>query len=158
MIKWLYLLTLAVWIGSIVFFSFIVAPQVFKTLGAEEAGRLIRKLFSRYYMVGVVCAGVGIVGVGILLADGALTKWPAILSLVLLAGMGGASLWMREAVLPHMNELRDEIYAARAQDKPAEPAIEREWKALHRMSVLVNLAVLLCAAALVWIVVFARAG
>ena len=36
-LKWLYLLTLAVWIGSIVFFSFAVAPTVFKTLKPEDA-------------------------------------------------------------------------------------------------------------------------
>ena len=87
-VKWFYLVTLAVWIGSIVFFSFAVAPTVFKTLKPEDAAALIRKIFSKYYLIGIVCAAIGIVCVGLLLADRAFGRWPAILSLLLLAGMG----------------------------------------------------------------------
>ena len=58
-VKWLYLLTLAVWIGSIVFFSFAVAPTVFKTLKPEDAAALIRRIFSKYYLIGIVLLGDG---------------------------------------------------------------------------------------------------
>ncbi len=152
-IKWLYLLVLAVWIGSIVFFSFVVAPAVFKTLGPQEAGQLIRKIFSKYYLIGFLCAALGIICVGILLADGAFGKWPAILSLLLLAAMGGTDLWLRQAVFPQMNQMRDQIIAA--GDK-ADPELEREWKTLHRLSVQLNGAVLLAALALLFVVVYAR--
>jgi len=107
-VKWLYLLTLAVWIGSIVFFSFAVAPTVFKTLKPEDAAALIRRIFSKYYLIGLVCSAIGIVCVGLLLADRSFGKWPAILTLLLLAGMGGTDLWLRQGVMPHMNHLRDQ--------------------------------------------------
>ncbi len=81
-LKWLYLLTLAVWIGSIVFFSFAVAPTVFKTLKPEDAAALIRRIFSKYYLIGIVCSAIGIVCVGLLLADRSFGKWPAILTLL----------------------------------------------------------------------------
>src|SRR5580692_11768647 len=77
-VKWLYLLTLAVWIGSIVFFSFAVAPTVFKTLKPEDAAALIRRIFSKYYLIGIICAGLAIVCLGLLLFDRAFSKWPAI--------------------------------------------------------------------------------
>src|SRR5580700_1638162 len=86
-VKWFYLVTLAVWIGSIVFFSFVVAPTVFRTLKPEDAAALIRRIFSKYYLIGMICGAVGIVCVGLLLTDHAFGKWPAILSLLLLAGM-----------------------------------------------------------------------
>ena len=87
-VKWLYVLTLAVWIGSIVLFSFAVAPTVFKTLKPEDAAASIRRIFSKYYLIGIVCSAVGIVSVGLLLADRSFGKWPAILDTVVAGGNG----------------------------------------------------------------------
>jgi len=60
-VKWFYLLALSVWIGSIVFFSAVVAPTVFKTLDSDAAAKLQRAIFPRYYMLGLLCAMIGIV-------------------------------------------------------------------------------------------------
>ena len=155
-LKWLYLVTLAVWIGSIVFFSFVVAPTVFKTLKPEDAAALIRRIFSKYYMIGIVCTAVGIICVGLLLADRAFGKWPAILSLLLLAGMGGTDLWLRQGVMPHMNQLRDRRVAITSAGQEPDATLEQDWKALHQLSVRMNVAVLLCAMALVFLIVYAR--
>ena len=107
MTKWLYLLALAVWIGSIIFFSFVVAPTVFKVLKPEDAAKLQRAVFPRYYLVGMICAALGIVCVGLLLADAAFGKWPGVFSLLLLAGVGATDLWLRQTVVPHMDDLRE---------------------------------------------------
>ena len=155
-VKWLYVLTLAVWIGSIVFFSFAVAPTVFKTLKPEDAAALIRRIFSKYYLIGIVCSAVGIVSVGLLLADRSFGKWPAILTLLLLAGMGGTDLWLRQGVMPHMNHLRDQRAAVESSGKQPDEELEREWKGLHRLSVQMNGVVLLCGLVLVFLIVYAR--
>ncbi len=155
-VKWLYVLTLAVWIGSIVFFSFAVAPTVFKTLKPEDAAALIRRIFSKYYLIGIVCSAVGIVCVGLLLADRSFGKWPAILTLLLLAGMGGTDLWLRQGVMPHMNHLRDQRAAVESSGKQPDEELEREWKGLHRLSVQMNGVVLLCGLVLVFLIVYAR--
>ena len=155
-VKWFYVVTLAVWIGSIVFFSFVVAPTVFKTLKPEDAATLIRRIFSKYYLIGIVCAAVGIVCVGLLVADRAFGKWPGILSLLLLAGMGGTDLWLRQGVMPHMNSLRDRRAAVESSGGQPDEELELEWKALHRLSVQMNGAVLLCGLVLVFLVVYAR--
>jgi uncharacterized membrane protein len=155
-VKWFYLVTLAVWIGSIVFFSFVVAPTVFKTLKPEDAAALIRRIFSKYYLIGIACTAAGIVCVGLLLADRAFGRWPAILSLLLLAGMGGTDLWLRQGVMPHMNQLRDRRAASASAGQEPEATLEEEWKVLHQLSVRMNAAVLLCALALVFLVVYAR--
>ncbi|HUJ08466.1 MAG TPA: DUF4149 domain-containing protein [Verrucomicrobiae bacterium] len=155
-VKWFYLVTLAVWLGSIVFFSFAVAPTVFRTLKPEDAAALIRRIFSKYYLIGIVCAAIGIVCVGLLLADRAYGKWPAILSLLLLAGMGGTDLWLRQGVMPHMNTLRDRRAAVEMAGRQPDQELEQEWKALHHLSVRLNAAVLFCALVLVFLVVYAR--
>jgi hypothetical protein len=51
----------SIWLGSIVFFSFVIAPQIFKVLPRFEAAKLQNHLFPFYYSVGIVC------GLGILL-------------------------------------------------------------------------------------------
>jgi hypothetical protein len=155
-VKWFYLVTLAVWIGSIVFFSFAVAPTVFKVLKPEDAAKLQRAMFPKYYLVGILCAAAGIVCVGLLLAERAFGKWPGILSLLLLAGMGATSFWLRQAVVPHMADLRERRASAAASGQEPDPAMEQEWKSLHRLSVRMNMVVLLCAFALVFLVVYAR--
>jgi uncharacterized membrane protein len=156
LVKWLYVLTLAVWIGSIVFFSSAVAPTVFNTLKPQDAATLIRRIFSKYYLIGIVCAAVGIVCVGLLLADRSFARWPAILSLLLLAGMGGTDLWLRQGVMPHMNALRERRAAAEASAKPLDEELETEWKSLHRLSVRLNAVVLLCGLALMFLIVYSR--
>ena len=155
-VKWVYLVSLALWVGSIIFFSFFVAPTVFKVLKPDDAARLQRALFPKYYLVGILCAGIGIVCVGLLVAERAFGKWPGVLSLVLLAVMGGTDLWLRQTVVPHMAEIRKQRAEALSAGKEPDGAVEEEWKALHRLSVQLNGAVLLAGLVLVFLVVFAR--
>ena len=48
-----YVIALSAWVGAILFFSFGVAPIIFRVLGAEAAARFVRALFPRYYAWGV---------------------------------------------------------------------------------------------------------
>ena len=48
-----YVTALAAWVGAILFFSFGVAPIIFRVLGAEAAAKFVRALFPRYYAWGV---------------------------------------------------------------------------------------------------------
>ena len=152
-VKYIYLLTLAVWVGSIIFFSFVQAPTVFKALDPENAAKLQRATFPKYYMVGIVCAGLGIVCVAVLLAANVFKLPVAVLSLLLLAGMGSLNVWMRQGVAPQMAQVREARAAAKA---PAEE-LDKEWKALHRLSVQVNGAVLFSGLVLLWVLVYSKA-
>ena len=58
--------------------------------------------------------------------------------------------------MPHMNELRDRRAVVATSGQESDSALEQEWKALHRLSVQMNVAVLLCALVLVFLVVYAR--
>jgi hypothetical protein len=44
----------AVSLGIMLFFSFVVAPVVFKVLNAENAKKFIRKIFPYYYLVNLL--------------------------------------------------------------------------------------------------------
>jgi hypothetical protein len=55
-----YGLCLAIWVGSIAFFSFGVAPIIFNVLPAEHAAKFVRALFPRYYAWGVYASGIAL--------------------------------------------------------------------------------------------------
>ena len=123
-VKCLYLLTLAVWIGSIIFFSAIVAPTIFKTLKPDDAATLIRRIFPQYYLLGILCAAIAIAALGLMLADRTLAKYPAILSLLLIAAMGATDLWLRQGLMPHMNSLRTRRAALESSAQPPDPTLD----------------------------------
>lgn len=154
-VKYLYLLTLAVWVGSIVFFSFVQAPTVFQTLDAENAARLQRATFPKYYLVGIVCAMAGVVCVAVLLAEQALPARAGILCLLLLAGMGALNVWMRQGVAPQMARVREQRAVAAPGSREL-AAAEAEWRQLHGLSVKVNGAVLLGGLVLLGVAVYSK--
>ncbi|MFC7080548.1 DUF4149 domain-containing protein [Halorussus caseinilyticus] len=57
---------LGIWLGSIVFFSFVGAPTTFDVLG-DDAGRVVNAIFPKYYSFG---AALGVVAVAAALVVG----------------------------------------------------------------------------------------
>ena len=52
---------LAISLGMMIFFSFVLAPMIFKILDAENAGKFVRKIFPYYYFVNLVFLSVAVV-------------------------------------------------------------------------------------------------
>jgi uncharacterized membrane protein len=148
---YVFLLSWALWIGAIVFFIFIVAPTAFRSLEVEHAGKFIRTVFPRYYLTGLVCGLFGLVSGGLLIAT---RYWPwksGTTVLVLVFGMMVVVFWARQRLLPHMDALRDEAHEARVNDDhDAREDVLRRWQRLHRLSVWLNLLVLLLGLATGW--------
>ena len=44
-LRFIYLLSIALWIGGMTFFSFMAAPSIFKVLSREEAGQVVSDIF-----------------------------------------------------------------------------------------------------------------
>ena len=45
---------IAICLGMMIFFSFIIAPLIFKILDQENAGKFVRKIFPYYYFINLV--------------------------------------------------------------------------------------------------------
>tara|TARA_Y100000816_G_scaffold280881_1_gene254790 strand:- start:1206 stop:1592 length:387 start_codon:yes stop_codon:yes gene_type:complete len=45
---------IAICLGMMIFFSFILAPLIFKILDQENAGKFVRKIFPYYYFINLV--------------------------------------------------------------------------------------------------------
>ena len=52
---------LAISLGMMIFFSFVLAPMIFKILDPENAGKFVRKIFPYYYFVNLVFLSVAVI-------------------------------------------------------------------------------------------------
>lgn len=140
LINFIYLLSLVCWVGSIIFFSFFVAPIVFKNLKPEKAGELVGIIFPYYYMVGYVCGTLIFV---VLLSIGtAGLKWFA--WGIMMVGTASAGLTVNPKAKTLKKRLKD-------SSKAEKPALEARFKVLHSLSVKLNGVVLLAGLWLLWL-------
>jgi hypothetical protein len=140
LINFIYLLSLVCWIGSIIFFSFFVAPIVFKTLEREKAGEVVGIIFPRYYMIGYV-SGVLIL-IALLLKGPVGLKWCA--WGVMMVGTACAGLIVNPKAKTLKEQLKDFLEAEK-------PDLEARFKTLHSLSVKLNAAVLFAGLWLLWL-------
>ena len=124
----IYVIALTAWVGAILFFSFGVAPIIFRVLGAEMAAKFVRALFPRYYAWGVGATAIALPA----LICGALA-YPELrgLSVGVQAGMIGVGLLI---MLYCGNSLTPAINAAR----DAGPDQAARFDRLHKRSVRLN--------------------
>ncbi len=56
----IYLAALSAWIGGALLFALVVAPVLFKLVGAESQAKLIRGVYERYYIGGAIAGAVAL--------------------------------------------------------------------------------------------------
>ena len=112
----------SVWIGSIIFFSSIIAPTVFKSLDEKSAGLFLRAFFPKYYVFGII------IGVLAIMID---IKSHDNLAFLLIGSMIVLSFISR-GLIPMINNARD--MGDTSKDK---------FKKLHTFSVVLNVVTLL---------------
>ncbi|GIW43639.1 MAG: hypothetical protein KatS3mg077_0921 [Candidatus Binatia bacterium] len=135
-LSFLYLLALSVWLGTVIFHSFVVAPILFRSLPQTVAGDVVARIFPIYYMVGYGCGVVSVV-VPWFLASGtdALRAWRgasgvAAVMLVLTIAAG-------TVIHPRAAALRREMASL-----PDHAPQRVEFRRLHGAAVAANLLVL----------------
>ena len=45
---------IAISLGTMLFFSFVIAPVIFNVLDANNAGKFVRKIFPHYYLINLI--------------------------------------------------------------------------------------------------------
>ena len=128
-----YVLAMAAWVGSILFFSFGIAPISFKVLGAESAARFVRAIFPRYYAWGAICGALALPSsmATPLAFPEYRAPWVGGQALVILAGTL-VMLYCGQVLTPAINAARD-----------AGPEGQARFDRLHRRSVGLNGVVML---------------
>ena len=108
---------IAICLGMMIFFSFILAPMIFKILDPENAGKFVRKIFPYYYFVNLVF--LSIVVILILLNSKINFEFYIIVSLVI------SFIFAQFILMPFINKLRDNNE-------------ENKFKYAHGFSVVIN--------------------
>lgn len=126
------LTAVAVWLGAMGFFAFIVAPAAFSALDREAAGRFVSSVFPRYYAVGLALGLVALFGLGLRWMGGGWRglDWLSAGGVLLMLAL---TLYAGAVVLPA-------AHAARAAG--ADPAAAAGFARLHRLSGILNVIVM----------------
>ncbi|HET8545151.1 MAG TPA: DUF4149 domain-containing protein [Pseudolabrys sp.] len=115
------ILAIGILLGAMVFFSGVMAPLIFTKLEADVAGRFIRQVFPWYYLI--------VVALGSQAALAVVFFRPA--DAMAMACVALAGVIARQGLMPSINRARDAVLAG-------EPAAEKRFSRLHRLSVWIN--------------------
>jgi hypothetical protein len=128
-----YVVALSAWVGSILFFSFGVAPVIFSVLGEQMGGKFVRALFPRYYLWGAIAGAIALPAfvAGPLCYHEFRGPMVGVQALVIVAGIL-CMLYGGNSLTPAINHARD-----------AGPAGRDRFNQLHRRAVRLNGLVLL---------------
>lgn len=136
-VLFVYLLSLACWLGGMVFFAVLVTPAVFKVLPIAEAGKLLAVLFPRYYLFGYICGAIGLILAICLCAARMPRTWWATAALALLIALG-LTIYAGAVVRPRVDAIRTVT-----EEANPDPARRAEFDRLHHLSVMLNGGVML---------------
>jgi uncharacterized membrane protein len=131
-VRFLYLLALGLWVGEVVFFSFVVAPSVFGVLPSAEAGKVVGAIFPRYYGLGVVAGTVALVCAVVLGQRAAFARWWTGAAVAIALGLA-ATAWAGAVVHPQAQRVR-----AAAEARGEAPANVEEFRQAHRLAMILN--------------------
>lgn len=117
------------WLGIMAFFSFAVAPLVFRTLDRATAGQAVTAVLPRYYQWGLILSAIALVASVLQVLSGKEDRPRPLTGAVLCAVMVAMLVWASTVVMPRA------VAARRAGDDSA-------FARAHRASVQVNLVTL----------------
>lgn len=138
-LKFLQVFALGTWLGSIIFFSFAVAPGVFGILASrDEAGLVVGFSLARLHGMGVLAAILFLVAAMLLAHSISALLRPAALGVVLMLIFTLVSM---KIVIPRMDALRTQMRSIEAT--PPESPLRIEFDRLHGASVKLEGSVLL---------------
>lgn len=121
--------SVAGWLGIMAFFSFEVAPIVFRTIDRVVAGQAVAAVLPRYYWWGLMLSAVALVASVVQVISGREGRLRPLLGAVLVSLMLAMLVWASAVLLPRAETAR------RTRD-------DTVFARTHRASVQVNLVTL----------------
>ena len=108
---------LAISLGMMIFFSFVLAPMIFKILDTENAGKFVRKIFPYYYSVNLIFLIIAIILFIIIASMG--------IGFYITLALAVSFIFAQFILMPVINKLKDNKE-------------EKKFKYAHGASVVIN--------------------
>ena len=135
--RFLMILSLIIWIGGIVFFSFIVAPVVFSVLPAQEAaGRIVSRSLTGLHLLGLTCGVIFLASTFLVALKRARGLRAAMLLMIVVTALS------QFGVTPQMEKIREAVGGS-IQALPHQDAGRATFDRLHQISVILECLVLI---------------
>jgi hypothetical protein len=131
----LYNLVLALWVGGISIFTFIVTPVIFKSYGRDQAGEIVGKLFPGYFTYTLVLTALALILFFLAARDTGLAAYRP--SLALIAAALAITLFVALWVHPTTVAVKKTV-ASFERESPDSPA-RKQFRRLHVLSASLNL-------------------
>lgn len=140
LVNFIHLLSLVMWMGSIIFFSFFTAPAIFRLLDRQKAGEVVGAIFPKYYGIGYICS---VLAAATLMLSSRGMEGPPLIFLTIMAA---CTFYAGLIINPQARNLKQQM-----QEQPENrEALETQFKSLHGWSVRLNGAVLMFGLGLLW--------
>jgi len=132
-----YNLVLALWVGGIVLFTFVVTPLIFRGFDRDMAGEIVGKVIPSYFRYNLVLS---LAALGILVALwGGWSPWVRRSCLLLLLAAVAVNAYINFGLYPKIGAIKREVATFR-EDPDAAP--RKAFRRLHAVSASLNLVLL----------------
>jgi hypothetical protein len=131
-------MSLVVWIGGIIFFSFFGAPSIFKILGRELAGDVIGDIFPKYWLIGYVCSTIALGSLIYLWKAGMSGIMPRV---ILLSIMLVSTFYTGLCIGSTARDLKAQMRTTEEGEKKEE--LRQQFSKIHRRSMVMNVLILI---------------
>mgnify|MGYP006268161909 CR=1 FL=1 len=135
----LYRLALALWVGGIALFTFVVTPVIFRTHGRDAAGKIVGAIFPWYFRYGLMLAVVALLARGVAgEAFHGTRQWIGTLVLVTAILLSACQTYV---IAPKMERVKQLVTPF--ESSPSGSPAREEFSRLHGISMALNLVVFL---------------
>jgi uncharacterized protein DUF4149 len=133
-----YNLVLALWVGGMAIFTFVVTPAIFRSYGRDMAGQVVGKLFPGYFLYILVLAALAFILFFTVAGDQ--SRPPARISFILLIIALIISFTVSFKIYPGAVRVKQQITSFE-RESPDSPA-RKQFARLHAASMALNLLLL----------------
>ena len=133
-----YTLMLALWVGGISLFTFIVTPQIFRSYDRDEAGEIVGKLFPDYFLFTLVVSLLVLLILPLCRSTFAQAgfRWSLILAVIAFA----INVFVFFKLYPEIRRVKQEVNSS--QSLPDDAPTRKKFRKLHAISATLNLVLL----------------
>ncbi|OGP16145.1 MAG: hypothetical protein A3I75_01720 [Deltaproteobacteria bacterium RIFCSPLOWO2_02_FULL_50_16] len=112
-IRFVFLLTIVIWVGSVIFHTLIILPTLYKNLTYDQAGMYHHHILAKYFPLNYVCALIAII---CLILSASLTGSIPWFKLLIIIIMISCVLYNTIILYPRSNSFKEEMMSSPSDD------------------------------------------